>query len=336
MGRVERKGSNAVTRLLAFLFVLLLAAPAAAADRLAPLLAEGEQLVKKGDAGCAVPLESAVLAADDVQHTNLDYARALGALGLCREVQGHFGAAHRLVSRALEAAPPETTREGKAAPWKAFREARARLDDRVARALVTWPSGAELYVDGEVVAGVSGAVLAVDPGRRLFEARKDGRTLAAQHVEVRAGDLPKVELKASQSSSPPSSTATSSPRTSSTALPSQSLPSPFAPALSPRGVAVTTAYVGLGTALISGVVAGILEAQRASAAAGNAPNACAIDPTSATCAKVKLAFEQSRGARNVALVAGGAGVLAAGVGVGLYFGLEQKAPMVGVTWSGRW
>ena len=333
MGRVERKGSNAVTRLLAFLFVLLLAAPAAAADRLAPLLAEGEQLVKKGDAGCAVPLESAVLAADDVQHTNLDYARALGALGLCREVQGHFGAAHRLVSRALEAAPPETTREGKAAPWKAFREARARLDDRVARALVTWPSGAELYVDGEVVAGVSGAVLAVDPGRRLFEARKDGKTIAAQHIEARAGDLPTVSL---QSPPSPLSTATSSPRTSSTALPSQSLPSPFAPALSPRGVAVTTAYVGLGTALISGVVAGILEAQRASAAAGNAPNACAIDPTSATCAKVRLAFEQSRGARNVALVAGGAGVLAAGVGVGLWFGLEQKAPVVGATWSGTW
>ena len=331
-----------MTRPLAFLFVFLLAAPAAAADppppdRLAPLLAEGEQLVRKGSAGCAVPLEAATLAADDTQHTNLDYARALGALGLCREVQGRFGAAHRLVSRALEAAPAETTAAGKADPWKGLREAQRRLDDRVARALVTWPSGAELYVDGEVVAGVSGAVLAVDPGRRLFEARKDGRTLAAQHVEVRAGDLPKVELKASQSSSPPSSTATSSPRTSSTALPSQSLSSPFAPALSPRGVAVTVAYAGFATAVVSGIVAGVLEAQRASAAAGNAPNTCTIDPTSATCAKVRLAYDQSRGARNVALVAGGAGILAAGVGVGLYFGLERGAsPTVGATWSGSW
>ena len=326
-----------MTRLLAFLFVFLLAAPAAAADppppdRLAPLLAEGEQLVRKGSAGCAVPLEAATLAADDTQHTNLDYARALGALGLCREVQGRFGAAHRLVSRALEAAPPETTREGKALPWKVLREAQRRLDDRVAKALVTWPEGTELFVDGEEVVAVSGAVLAVDPGRRLFEARKDGRTLAAQHVEVRAGDLPKVELKASQSS-----TATSSPGTSSTALPSQSLSSPFAPALSPRGVAVTVAYAGFATAVVSGIVAGVLEAQRASAAAGNAPNTCTIDPTSATCAKVRLAYDQSRGARNVALVAGGAGILAAGVGVGLYFGLERGAsPTVGATWSGSW
>ena len=333
MGRVERKGSNAVTRLLAFLFVLLLAAPAAAADRLAPLLAEGEQLVKKGDAGCAVPLESAVLAADDVQHTNLDYARALGALGLCREVQGHFGAAHRLVSRALEAAPPETTREGKALPWKVLREAQRRLDDRVAKALVTWPEGTELFVDGEEVVAVSGAVLAVDPGRRLFEARKDGRTLAAQHVEVRAGDLPTVKLEASAPGVAPSKQGDPVSR----APGSAPAPSPFVPALSPRGVSVTIAYVGLATAVVSGVVAGVLEAQRASAAAGNAPNACAIDPTSATCAKVRLAFEQSRGARNVALVAGGAGILAAGVGVGLYFGLERGAsPTVGATWSGSW
>jgi len=102
-------------------------------------------------------------------------------------------------------------------------------------------------------------------------------------------------------------------------------------------VAVTITYVGLATGIVSGIVAGVLEAQRASAAAGNASNACAVDPTSATCAKVRLAFEQSRGARNVAILAGGLGLVATGVGVGLYFGLERSAsPTVGATWSRRW
>lgn len=333
-----REGNGVVTRLLAFLFVLLLAAPAVAADhapppdRLTSLLADGEQLVRKGDAGCAIPLERATLAADDLQHTDADYARALGALGLCREVQGRFGAAHRLVSRALEAAPPETTTAGRAAPWKVLHEALRRLDDRVARALVTWPDDADLYVDGEVVVGVPGAVLAVDPGRRLFEARQGGKTLAAQHVEVRAGDLPRVDLRIVAPGEKSSKQAVSA-RTPPGFPPG---PSPFAPALSPHGVAVTVAYVGLATGIVSGIVAGVLEAQRASAAAGNASNTCAVDPTSATCAKVKLAFEQSRGARNVAIVAGSIGVTAAGVGVGLYFAGE-RAPATGmITVSGQW
>lgn len=320
-----------MTRLLPFLFVLLLAAPAfAAPSRLDRLMAEGTALTDRGDASCAVPLEAAAFAAE---RDDGAYARALGALGLCREVQGHMADAHRLVSRALEAAPAETTAAGRAAPWPALRAALRRLDDRVAKALVTWPDGADLYVDGEAVAGVSGAVLAVDPGRRLFEARQGGKTIAAQAVEVRAGDLPRVDLRAPQSSS--SSTATSSPRTSPSVLSSQ--PSPFAPALSPSGVAVTIAYVGLATGIVSGIVAGVLEAQRASAAAGNASNTCAVDPTSATCAKVKLAFEQSRGARNVAIGAGIVGGVAAGVGVGLWFELEKSAPpTVGATWSGSW
>ncbi len=318
-----------MTRLLAFLFALLLAAPALAApSRLDRLMAEGVALTDRGDASCAAPLEAAAFAAE---RDDGAYARTLGTLGLCREVQGRFGAAHRLVSRALEAAPAETTTARRAAPWPGLRAALRRLDDRVAKALVTWPDGADLYVDGEAVVGAPGAVLAVDPGRRLFEARRGGKTIAAQTVEVRAGDLPRVDLRGSAPPIDPTKQGDLVPPP-----PRSAPPSPFAPALSPRGVAVTIAYVGLATGIVSGIVAGVLEAQRASAAAGNASNACAIDPTSATCAKVRLAFEQSRGARNVAIGAGIVGGVAAGVGVGLWFGLEQKAPVVGATWSGTW
>jgi hypothetical protein len=321
-----------MTRFLAFLAVLLLATPAAAADRLAPLLAEGEQFVRKGDAGCAAPLERAILAADDVQHTGDDYARAIGSLGLCREVQGRYGEAHRLVSRALEAAPAEMTAAGKAAPWKPLREAQRRLDDRVARALVTWPDGAELYVDGLAVAAVSGVVLAVDPGRRLFEARRDGKTLAASTVEVRAGDLPKVALVT------PIPTEKTSPIGTVEGAKTAPLatPSPFAPALSLRGVAVTIGYAGLATALVSGAVAGVLEAQRMSLRSGLASDACPTPDASVRCAQLRQVFDQSRGARDVALIAGGIGLAAGAVGIGVYFGVEQRAPVVGATWSGSW
>ena len=106
------------------------------------------------------------------------YARAVGAWGLCAEKAGSFGEAHRLVSRALEAAPPGTST---APPWPALRAALRRLDDRVARVLVTFDG--DLWVDGHAVVAVSGAVLAVDPGRHLFEQR--GKVHAAKEVEAR-------------------------------------------------------------------------------------------------------------------------------------------------------
>lgn len=314
-----------------FLLLLVAAAPLPRLDR---LLAEGAALTAKGSTACAAPLEAAVLAADDVQHTSDDYARALGALGLCREVAGRFGEAHRLVSRALEGAPAETTADGKRAPWPGLRVALRRLDDRVARVLVTFDG--DLFVDGRAVVAVSGAVLAVDPGRRLFEARAKGRTIAAREVEARAGDLPTVDLrKAPESEQKKGVTGVVTgyaPRNP-LAAPKSSL---FAPALSPRGVSITIAYVGLGTAVLAGVVAGVLEAQRGSLASGLAPDACPRPDASPRCAELAQVYQQRTGARNAALVAGGVAVLGAGVAVGLWLGTERTPATGVVTVSGRW
>lgn len=318
-------------RVLAFLWISVVALPAAAAppppSRLDRLLAEGAALTAQGSAACAAPLEAALLAADDVQHGADDYARALGALGLCREVGGRYGEAHRLVSRALEGAPAETTAAGRAPRWTSLRAALRRLDDRVARVMVMFDG--DLWIDGKAVAAVSGAVLAVDPGRRLFEQR--GKAPGAKEVEARAGDLPTVDLRTQGTFSPQKDP---SPPVVKAVAPVVTT-SPFAPALSPRGVAVTVAYTGLGVAAVSGVVAGVLEAQRSALASRLAPGAC-VDRTAPGCAELRLAFEQRTGARNVALVAGGVGLAASGVAVGLYFA-GDRAPAVGViTVGGRW
>lgn len=317
-----------------FLSLLLLATPAAADPRVDRLLAKGEALTRAGDASCSAALAEAAMAAERVE---ADYARAIAAWGACEETRGRYGHAHRLVAQALEFAPPETTPAGKGAPWPSLRAALRRLDDRVARVLVTWPEGASLYVDGEAVGGVSGKVLAVNPGRRIFEARRGGVTIAAAERDARAGDLPAVHLEGSLTpTAPPDKTSPSvTPEPSFTPT---ALPHPLAPALSPRGVAVTVAYVGLGTAVIAGVVAGVLEAQRGSLAAPIPLDGCAREPKAPGCDALQLAYEQSRGARTAALVAGGIGLAAAGLGVGLWLGLERgKAPAsAGLTIGGAW
>lgn len=252
------------------------------------------------------------------------YARAVGAWGLCAEKAGSFGEAHRLVSRALEGAPAETTAAGRGARWTSLRAALRRLDDRVARVMVLFDG--TLFVDGRPMVAVSGAVLAVDPGRHLFEQR--GKAPGAKEVEARAGDLPTVDLRRSAPPVEPSKQAVSVPLTP------RSAPGPFAPALTPRGVAVGLAYGALGVSLAAGIAAGILETQRAAAAAGSPLDACLHGGDD--CAKIRLAFDQSRGARNVAIGAGVVAVLAGGVAVGLYFAAD-RAPSGGViTVGGLW
>ena len=279
----------------------------------------------------------------DITATVPPHGRALAAEALCHEVRAEYGQAYNTLSRALEFAPPQTSPAGAAAPWPKLRADLLRIEGRVARVLVTFPDGASLWVDGRPVAGVSGRVLAIDPGRRLFEARgRDGATVAAAEVDARAGDVPAVHLAAPlQSLSQPSSTAISSPRTTPEPLPSQPLstPHPLAPALSPRGAAVTVAYVGLGTALVAGVVAGVLEAQRSALRSGLAPDACPTPDASTRCAELRQVYQQSRGARDAALVAGGIGLAAAGVGLGVWLGLERgrSAPAsAGLTIGGAW
>ena len=318
-----------MTRLLPFFFAVFLAAlPASAASRLDTLLARGAALTAAGNVACAAPLEAAALAAES---SDAAYARALGALGLCREVQGRFGDAHRLVSRALEAAPAETTVDGKRAPWPALRAALRRLDDRVARVLVMFDG--DLWIDGHAVVAVSGAVLAVDPGKRLFEARVKGKTVAAGEVEARAGDLPKVDLRGE--TAPKIHREPGNPLVPGISTTPATPPSPFAPGLSPRGVAVSVAYAGLSVALVSGVVAGVLEAQRAALASRLSPSAC-VDRTAPGCAELRLAFEQRTGARNVALVGAAVAVLGTGVAVGLYFKADRAPSAAVVTVGGRW
>lgn len=320
-------------RVLLALLLLLLAAPATAApSRLDTLLARGEALTRAADAACAEPLETA---AREAERDDDAYARALAALGLCREVQGRYGDAHGLVSRALEGAPAETTPAGRAPRWTTLRAALRRLDDRVVRVLVTWPDGAELYLDGHVAGGVSGRVMAIDPGRHTLEARRGGVAIAAQSVEARAGDLPTVELRAQESlsldkkSSPagPAPLATSGPPTA---------PSPFAPALTPHGVAAGTAYAAGAVALVSSIAAGILEAQRVSLRAGLPDDACPVPDASPRCAELRQVFEQRTGARNVALVAAGVAVAAGGVAIGLHVAGDRARSAGVVTVGGTW
>lgn len=259
------------------------------------------------------------------------YALAVGAWGLCAEKDARFGEAHRLVSRALEAAPPETTKEGKALPWPSLRAALRRLDDRVARVLVTFDG--DLWIDGHPAVAVSGAVLAVDPGRHLFEQR--GKAPGAKEVEARAGDLPTVDLRSLGAPIPPEKTSgigtAKGPKTAPSAAPNF-----FAPALTPHGVSITVAYAGLGVSVVSFIVAGVLEAQRGSLASGLARDACPTPDASARCAELAQVYQQRTGARNVGLVAGGVAVLAGGVAVGVFFASE-RAPSAGVvTVGGLW
>lgn len=314
------------------LTVLLLAAPAVAAppappapDALEALLSSGEALTRAGDPGCAKPLEKALFAAEK---DDAAYARATAALGLCREVQGRYGNAHQLVARALEAAPAETTPAGKAPRWVVLRSALRRLDERVARVLVsTEPKSVEVFMDGASMGAADGKVLAVDPGVHVFEAREGGRTVAAEQITARAGDLPAVSLRAPPSA--PARAATSSPAASSTSssLPPPPSRSPLVPEASPRGVAVGIAYGAGGVALVSGIVAGALEAQRSALASGLAPGACAGSEKSARCSDLDLAFHQRTAARNVALVAGGLALAAGGTALVLHLTL----PAVQVT-----
>ena len=285
-----------MTRLFALLSVLLFALPARA--------------------DCSHLRDLAMRA----ESSDAAYALAIGQWGLCAEKDSHHAEAHRPVSRALEASPPETTPAGKAAPWPALRAALRRLDDRVARVLVTFDG--DLFVDGHAVVAVSGAVLAVDPGRHLFEQR--GKVHAAKEVEARAGDLPTVDLRP-----PAKSTPMSNPY-----IPSKGYTpgtgSPFAPALTPRGIAVGLTYGALGVSLAAGIAAGILETQRAAAAAGSPLDACLHGGDN--CAKIRLAFDQSRGARNVAIGAGVVAAIAGGVAVTLHLTSNKADVAVGGSW----
>jgi hypothetical protein len=315
-----------------FLSLLLLAAPAAAAaapSRLDALLSRGATLTRAADPACGEPLETA---AREAERSDADYARALAVLGLCREVQGRFADAHGLVSRALESAPAETTPAGRKTPWPALRAALRRLDDRVARVLVTWEDGCELYVDGHPAGGVSGRVMAVDPGRRLFEARREGRAIAAQEVEARAGDLPAVHLKAPESREKKAVTAAVTPY-----VPRNSLsPSPLVPSLTPRGLAVGTVYTAGAVALVAGILTGVFEAQRVSLRSGLPDDACPRPDASPRCAELRQMFEQRNGARTVAAVAVGVAVAAGGVAVGLHFSAERARTAGMVTVQGSW
>lgn len=329
---------------LALLLVTVVTVPAAAApptrqERLAALLAEGERLTRAADPGCAVPLEAAALAAEESDDA---YARALAALGLCREVQGRYADAHRLVSRALESAPPETTPAGRAPRWTALRAALRRLDDRIARVLVVWDDGAQLYLDGKEMGGESGRVLAVDPGHRLFEARRGSKTIAAKEIEARAGDLPAVYLRApSPPPEPPEPSAGKAGPVAAPAVvspPPMSRPSPFVPSLSPRGIAVGVTYAAGAVGLAAGVAAGFLEAQRAALASGLARDACAPPATASRCAELRLAFDQRTAARNVALAAAGIAVAAAGTAIVLHFTVPEPASpaSAGIVIRGAW
>ena len=312
------------------LFLLLLAAPAAAAP---DPLATGEALTRAGDAACGKPLERALFASE---RDDAAYQRALAALGLCREVQGRYADAHGLVARALEAAPAETTPAGKAARWALLRAALRRLDERVARVLVTAPAG-DVWLDGHSIGAADGKVLAVDPGVHVFEAREGGRTVAAAQITARAGDLPAVALKAtSRPAEPTEKTRPLVLEQRPETAPSRPAVSPLIPGPSPRGVAVGVAYGAGGVALVSGIVASVLEAQRGAIASTLAPGACA-NGGPPRCSDLRGAFAGRTAARNVALVAGGVALAAGGVAVVLHFtGGSVAKGSASVMVGGQW
>lgn len=299
---------------LAALAILLAAPP-----RLDVLLARGEALTRAGDVACAAPLEAAAMAAE---RDDAAYARSLAALGLCREVQGRYADAHRLVARALEGAPAETTTAGRAPRWTTLRAALRRLDDRVARVLVTWDAG-DLYLDGKPAGGTSGRVMAIDPGARLFEARRGGTVLARRQIEARAGDLPAVHLRA----------APAPPKPAPVAVPVS--PVAHSAPLAPR-VAAGAAFTSGAVAVAAGIAAGILEAQRGVLRSGLAADACPTPDASPRCAELRQVFDQRNGARTVALVAAGVAVAAGGVAIGLHFTGERARSTAVVTVGASW
>jgi hypothetical protein len=198
--------------------------------------------------------------------------------------------------------------------------------------LVTWEDGTDLYLDGKPAGGTSGRVMAIDPGARLFEARRGGMVLARRQIEARAGDLPAVHLRSLDAAPSPEKPR---PFVALVASPRPPLDAPSLP-LAPR-VAAGAALTSGAVAVAAGIAAGVLEAQRGVLRSGLAADACPTPDASPRCAELRQVFDQRNGARTVALVAAGVAVAAGGVAIGLHFTSGKDAPtsgglMIGGTW----
>lgn len=124
------------------------------------------------------------------------------------QIAAHLGRAELQTGHNREAAEHLTyfLREATGVPEADLKKSRAMLDQALSKvASVTVRvnvEGAEVFVDGRSAgrSPISG-VIYVDPGRRTFEAKREGYAPATATEEMKAGSKPTVELSLEKSSS---------------------------------------------------------------------------------------------------------------------------------------
>ena len=255
--------------------------------------------------------------------------RTAGELGLCEEQAGNLAAAHRHLLQARQAAPA-ADREKE--PFAGYQRALARVTERVAVVFVSArPTDARVLLDGQPLGVADGTHVAVEPGRHVFTARREGYEDAREEHVFKAGSIPHVHLVLGarpQAAELPAAAPQASPKCGAPVIapaPSVAPASPapwYTPGWSAPGVLVTLAYASAATAIVSGATAIGLDTYRSSMLGGVPRDACGPDAPSrlALCDRLAERYEQ----QNVALgVAVGSGVAA-----GLFAGAAGLAHLV--------
>ena len=331
---------------LGFAAALMVCCPAARAspddasraDEVAALLRAGAQAARAKQWGACIDALTAALAIQGAPAT-------AGDLGLCEEQAGRYAAAHRHLLHARRTAPPG---EKDKAPWAAYQAALARVSDRVAVVVLTvFPTDARVLLDGRPLGPADGHAIAVEPGKHVFTARRDGHEDARDERPYVAGSTPNVQLvlKPKQEPAPPTAAqAAASNRTapvrSSAGRPvlREESTFPCTPALSARGVLVPAACVGAAVFVVSAATAIGFEVHATSTRSGLVASgldlgACgpgASFASSVACAQLAARTRQRNDAANVMIGSGiVAAVLAAGAGIAI--ALEPKRPQVSVS-----
>jgi hypothetical protein len=167
------------------------------------------------------------------------------------QIAAHLGRAELQTGHYRDAAEHLSyfLREAEGVPEADLTQSRAMLDQALAKVSAVTVrvnvDGAEVFVDGRSVGrSPLPGVVYVDPGRRTFEAKRDGYGGAAKAEEMRAGAAPTVELSLEKSSAEMVVT------TSSTAPRSATAPG----RLTTRTIALGSAA---GVLLVSGIAFGI-------------------------------------------------------------------------------
>ena len=319
---------------------------ASRADKLTALLQAGAQAARAKQWGACIDALTAALAIQEAPAT-------AGDLGLCEEQAGRYAGAHRHLLHARRTAPPG---EKDKPPWTAYQAALARVSDRVAVVVLTvFPTDARVLLDGRPLGPADGHAIAVEPGKHVFTARRDGHEDARDERPYVAGSTPNVQLvlkpkqepapqtpaqAAPASTAPAAASSGTAPVSSSAGRPvlREESTFPCVPALSARGVLVPAACLGAAVFVVSAATAIGFEVHWTSLRAaleerGFGRGACSPGSPlagSADCQEIDARLRQRNDAANVMIGSGiVAGVLAAGAGIAI--ALEPGRPRVSVS-----